>query len=618
MSVNTHDHENALLHVARTLAEKSSLTLHFQANSPLPNPLSDKEALHVPPLQACDDEDISELRGSLDLWAAAKQWHNKTTHKKSAINHPALGDALTLLELSRLEWLISEDLAGAGHNISDYQASLMPQLNLEDGELPTDLNNAQLGLLLTALLKEKCTDRLAHESFIPYLLHYRAILSDTLTRYGSQLYATRRNQDAYAALAQEMLLSAGIALEEHKASLSSQAERGTQTSEIEADQDAASDDADGDSTDSDSASDESDGSSDDSQPSPLSGSGLYGGDMADISSLLPGLEGDGHSIEVHGDWENGEAAAPPPDYHSFSTGFDEEIHAHALATTEELQRLRGTLDTKLEDIRDSLAKISAKLQRVLMAQQQRSWQFDTEEGLINSARLARLVASPNHHAIFKQEKEADFKDTVVTLLFDNSGSMRGRPITIAALTADILAKTLERASVKTEVLGFTTVDWKGGESFKAWDKEGRTSHPGRLNDLRHIIYKAADTPYIRARHHFGLMLKDGLLKENIDGEALLWAKGRLKARSESRKILMIISDGAPVDDCTLTYNASNYLDQHLRDTIKDLEHDKTIELIAIGIGHDVSRYYKNSVTIRDVTHLGETISGELVGLLGKH
>jgi len=576
------------------------------------------DALNVPPLQTCDKEDITSLRGSLDLWAAAKQWHTIQTHKTAAIANPQLADALTLLELSRLEWLMSEGLTGAGHNISDYQASLLPQLNMEDGELPTDLNNAQLGLLLTAMLKESCTDRLAHESFIPYLLHYRDIFSDALTRYGADLYAVRNNQAAYAAKAQEMLLSAGIALEEHKASLSSESEHGTQTKEVDADQDAASDEADGDASDSDAASDDSKDTPSDELSSSLQSAGAYGENLADLSSLLSGLEGDGNSMEIHGDWDLAamqQQAAPS--YHSFTTAFDEEVHAHALSPYDELQRLRTSLDNKLEDVRDSLAKISAKLQRALMAQQQRSWQFDMDEGIVNSARLARLVASPNHHTIFKQEKEADFKDTVVTLLFDNSGSMRGRPITIAALTADILAKTLERASVKTEVLGFTTVEWKGGESFKQWDKDGRPQHPGRLNDLRHIIYKAADTPYIRARHHFGLMLKDGLLKENIDGEALLWARERLKARSESRKILIIISDGAPVDDATLTYNASNYLDQHLREVIALCEDDKDTELLAIGIGHDVSRYYEHSVTIRDVTHLGETISGELVELLAK-
>ncbi|MBY0356139.1 MAG: hypothetical protein K2Q12_10500, partial [Rickettsiales bacterium] len=304
-------------------------------------------------------------------------------------------------------------------------------------------------------------------------------------------------------------------------------------------------------------------------------------------------------------------------YRIYTERFDEAVPAHQLASAEELARLRGQLDQKLSQVRGTFARLSAQLQRLLLARQQRSWEFDLEDGVINTARLARVVASPAYRQIYKQEKEAPFKDTVITLLLDNSGSMRGRPITIAALSADILARTLERAGVKVEILGFTTRDWKGGLSYKDWVKQGRPAKPGRLNDLRHIIYKSADQPLVRARRNLGLMLKDGLLKENIDGEALLWAYQRLLLRPEARRILMVISDGAPVDDATLSANFPGYLDRHLREIIAHVEQDKNVELLAIGIGHDVGRYYARSVTLSDISRLGETMAKELVKLFEK-
>ncbi len=304
-------------------------------------------------------------------------------------------------------------------------------------------------------------------------------------------------------------------------------------------------------------------------------------------------------------------------YKIYTERYDEAIPAHRLASPEELARLRAQLDQKLAQVRGTFARLSAQLQRLLLARQQRSWEFDLEEGLINTARLARVVSNPAYRQIYKQEKEAPFKDTVITLLMDNSGSMRGRPITIAALSADILARSLERAGVKVEILGFTTRDWKGGHSYKAWVKDGRPPKPGRLNDLRHIIYKSADQPLVRARRNLGLMLKEGLLKENIDGEALLWAYSRLLARPEARRILMVISDGAPVDDATLSANYPGYLDRHLRDVIAHIQSEENVELLAIGIGHDVGRYYARSVTLSDITRLGETMARELVKLFEK-
>ncbi len=301
-------------------------------------------------------------------------------------------------------------------------------------------------------------------------------------------------------------------------------------------------------------------------------------------------------------------------YNAFTTQFDEVKSATDLCPSEELSRLRLQLDNQVRHYQGLVSKLANRLQRKLLAQQMRSWDFDREEGMLDVARLARVVASPGVPLSYKIEKDTQFRDTVVTLLIDNSGSMRGRPITIAAITADILARTLERCAVKVEVLGFTTSTWKGGKSREQWLKSGKPPHPGRLNDLRHIIYKSADAPLRRCRRNLGLMLREGLLKENIDGEALLWAHSRLLARREDRRILIVISDGAPVDDSTLSSNPSVYLEQHLREVITKIEATSPVQLLAIGIGHDVTRYYKRAVTITDVEQLGGTVMNELAEL----
>ena len=301
-------------------------------------------------------------------------------------------------------------------------------------------------------------------------------------------------------------------------------------------------------------------------------------------------------------------------YRAFTTEFDQVVMAEELCEPEELTRLRAQLDSQLTHLQGVISKLANRLQRKLMAQQTRSWAFDLEEGILDTGRLARIVANPTHSLSFKVENETEFRDTVVSLLIDNSGSMRGRPITVAAMSAEILARTLERCGVKVEVLGFTTRAWKGGQSREAWQARGKPVQPGRLNDLRHIVYKAADAPWRRTRRNMGLMLREGILKENIDGEALLWAHDRLLARSEQRRILMVISDGAPVDDSTLSVNPGNFLEKHLRDVIEYLETKSPVELIAIGIGHDVTRYYRRAVTIMDAEDLGGTMMKELAAL----
>jgi cobaltochelatase CobT len=305
-------------------------------------------------------------------------------------------------------------------------------------------------------------------------------------------------------------------------------------------------------------------------------------------------------------------------YKVFTNQFDEEILAEDLCDTDELTRLRNYLDKQLSNLQGVVARLANRLQRRLMAQQNRAWDFDLEEGVLDAARLSRVITDPMHPLTFKVEQETRFRDTVVTLLLDNSGSMRGRPITVAATCADILARTLERCGVKVEILGFTTRAWKGGQSREKWLGAGKPANPGRLNDLRHIVYKSADMPWRRARRNLGLMMREGLLKENIDGEALIWAHNRLLACDEQRRILMVISDGAPVDDSTLSVNSGNYLEKHLRQVIADIEGRSPIELIAIGIGHDVTRYYKRAVTIVDAEELGGAMTEKLAELFEEH
>jgi len=344
-------------------------------------------------------------------------------------------------------------------------------------------------------------------------------------------------------------------------------------------------------------------------------------DASQLASSENYDEGDMGEEETPGDATRpnarGQNEPKGPEYHAFAPKFDEVISADELCDAEELTRLRGYLDKQLAHLQHVVARLANRLQRRLMAQQNRAWEFDLEEGMLDPARLSRVVTDPFHPLSFMHEKEATFRDTVVTLLLDNSGSMRGRPITVAATCADILARTLERCGVKVEILGFTTRAWKGGQSREAWLAAGKPANPGRLNDLRHIIYKSADAPWRRARKNLGLMMREGLLKENIDGEALDWAHKRLLARPEQRKILMMISDGAPVDDSTLSVNSGNYLERHLRWIIEEIETRSPVELIAIGIGHDVTRYYRRAVTIVDAEELGGAITEKLAELFSE-
>ncbi|GEO80324.1 cobaltochelatase CobT-related protein [Pararhodospirillum oryzae] len=350
------------------------------------------------------------------------------------------------------------------------------------------------------------------------------------------------------------------------------------------------------------------------------GEGAEGDDQAQCAEdgMMPGA--DGEDPAGAGDPSRRRNEPPPeiaPRYKAFTRAFDQVVEALDLCDPDELNRLRAQLDRQLVPLQGVVSRIANRLQRRLMAQQTRAWEFDLEDGILDVGRLARVVANPSHALSYKREKETEFRDTVVTLLIDNSGSMRGRPIAVAALSADILARTLERCGVKVEILGFTTTAWKGGRSREMWKENGQPANPGRLNDLRHIIYKPADQPWRRARRALGLMLKEGILKENIDGEALMWAHSRLALRPEARRVLMVISDGAPVDDSTLSANTGHYLESHLREVIAQIETTSSVQLVAIGIGHDVTRYYRRAVTLNDPEDLGGTMMRELLALFSE-
>ena len=414
------------------------------------------------------------------------------------------------------------------------------------------------------------------------------------------------DQEGFAQLAQVMLEHLELTEGDANPDESDSDDQDDSSDEQDEDEGESDQDASGDASDSDARAEQQEGEGEESQgdieETDMDDGDATEGDMGD--------EGMQPVSPKRRNWDG----LPPSEYKFWTNDHDEIIEAAELADPDELERLRKYLDTQIESLQGTVTKLANRLQRRLMAQQNRSWDFDQEEGILDAARLSRIVTAPGQSLSYKVERDTDFRDTVVTLLIDNSGSMRGRPISIAAISAEIMARTLERCGVKTEILGFTTRAWKGGQSRESWLEAGRPPTPGRLNDLRHIIYKKADEPWRRAKRNLGLMMREGLLKENIDGEALLWAHNRIINRPEERRIMMVISDGAPVDDSTLSVNNGAYLEQHLRETIDWIEKRSPVQLIAIGIGHDVTRYYKRAVTIMDAEQLGGTMMEQLAGL----
>jgi len=549
--------------------------------------------------------EVSRVRGQADSAALKMRYHDAAIHGRYAPRSELGRSIFDALEQARCEALGVRHMAGVAENLS----AALDERCREDGfNAAAERSDVPLAQVLGLLARECMTGASPPIAATPGVDLWRAQLESAVGAQLGRLKGTATDQREYAALMREMLAILGI-------------EDDSEQPDEEANE-ADSDPEDGDS----SALNEGEaGDSDQGRPEQIEGLELR--DSADQQSE----DGEpSESFETNFPDPGtelpdvpGEAAYPPdfgrnfpnPDiYHPFATEFDEVVAAETLCDAAELNRLRQNLDQHLNSLQGIIGKLANRLQRRLLAQQTRSWEFDLEEGQLDCARLARVVANPYHSLSFKQEKETRFRDTVVSLLIDNSGSMRGRPIMVAAMSADILARTLERCGVKVEILGFTTRAWKGGQSRERWLAEGKRPNAGRLNDLRHIIYKSADTPWRRSRKNLGIMLREGILKENIDGEALLWAHQRLIARPEQRRILMVISDGAPVDDSTLSVNPSNYLEHHLRQAIEYIEVVSPVELLAIGIGHDVTRYYRRAVTLVDAEQLGGAVMEQLAGL----
>jgi len=542
-----------------------------------------------------------EARGAADSLALRLRHHNAALHSRHRPAEAVAGACYDGLEQVRYEALGARAMAGVRGNLD---AALAKNIVSDPIARATTREEVPMQTALALLLREHLTGAPVPDAAAAGVDMLRGWVAQRGAADFARLATDIADQRAFQAGALAMLAH----LE-----LTQDAPRDLPPDD--------SDDANGEAE----PQDEQDGESADSTPQPVemaadSAEGEDDGD-SDAQSDMPDDE---READASDQGEEGMLPVRPNrpwadtpagfDYKVFTEKFDEVTTASELADEEELTRLRAYLDAQLKGLQGVVTKLANRLARRLMAQQNRSWHFDQEEGLLDAARLARVVVQPGHALSYKVERDVEFKDTVVTLLIDNSGSMRGRPISIAAISADVLARTLERCGVKTEILGFTTRAWKGGQSREAWLSGGKPAAPGRLNDLRHIVYKQADEPYRRARRNLGLMMREGLLKENIDGEALLWAHARLLARPEDRRILMVISDGAPVDDSTLSVNTAGYLEAHLRRVIEWIEKQSPVQLVAIGIGHDVTRYYRRAVTIMDAEQLGGTMIEQLAGL----
>ena len=601
--------KRALASCTRALARQPELEIAFSADKPslIASPEGAKARLPEPPRKP-NPREAAIVRGLANSFALRLACHSDALHRRLAPQSPPARALFDAVEQARVEAIGSRRMQGVASNITAmlddrYHRSPFAEARTRE-EAPMEDAVAMLAReRMTGLAPPRGAARLV-ELWRPFIEEKAGADLDRLTD-------ALLDQRAYAKLVRKVLSSLGLANE-----FDADAEESDDETEDKKPPDEA---------------DEAEGEGDDqsSQDSMQREAADETSDDAD-ESAMDTVEAPSSELEDEGEAGEAEEAAesrPPqpqstekrgPDYKAFTTRFDEVVEADELCDPDELQRLRDYLDKQLQNLHSVVARLANRLQRRLMAQQSRSWAFDLEEGVLDTARLPRIIIDSQQPLSFKQEKDMAFRDTSVTLLIDNSGSMRGRPITVAATCADILARTLERCGVKVEILGFTTRAWKGGQSREAWLQAGKPANPGRLNDLRHLIYKSADAPWRRARKNLGLMMREGLLKENIDGEALDWAHQRLLGRSEQRKILMMISDGAPVDDSTLSVNPGNYLERHLRYVIEEIETRSPVELIAIGIGHDVTRYYKRAVTIVDAEELGGAMTEKLAELFDEN
>lgn len=590
--------KQVLTGTARALAHEPEVELAFTADAPSQAGKNFKVPM---PGRLLPPDQVAEARGFADSFALKLKHHNPARHAALRPSEVIAGAAFDAVENARVEALGSRNMAGIAANLGYALELKMRTDPIARAQAPDEV---PISTALSLIVRERLTGAPVPAGAAAGVDMLRGWIEENAGSDLDALALALDDQSAFAALTQSMLEHLNLTEGDVDPS---DADDGGDDAEDAQDQDGDSeDDGEGEAGQAEARAEPQQGEGDETEAD-------YDGEDMDDQDGADGEMGDDGMQPVtpqRRNWDH----LPQSDYKIWSTKFDETITATELADEEELNRLRAYLDQQLSNLQSVVTKLANRLQRRLMAQQNRSWDFDQEEGMLDAARLARVVVSPGSSLSYKIERETDFRDTVVTLLIDNSGSMRGRPISIAAISADILARTLERCGVKTEILGFTTRAWKGGQAREDWLAAGRQPMPGRLNDLRHIIYKKADEPWRHAKRNLGLMMREGLLKENIDGEALLWAHNRLIARAEDRRILMVISDGAPVDDSTLSVNHGGYLEQHLRKVIEMIETRSPVQLVAIGIGHDVTRYYKRAVTIMDVEQLGGTMIEQLAGL----
>ena len=591
--------KKALAEATKTMANDRELSVAYSVDPPGMT----REGLRLPQVsRRMTRDEVLLARGTADAFALNLRYHDDAMAARYAPTGPLAREIYDAMEVARCEAVGARLMPGTATNID---ARIAHEAERKGYGQITQASDAPLAVAAGYLVRHLATGRELPRGAANVMDLWRGFIEEQAGSTLETLDAALADQAAFARLTRKVIADLGYGDQLGDDPDQDQPDDGDDAEEDADQPDSAGDEQQSD--DSDAAPEQSQDQEQDASQAKVSMDENADGEQGDEAELPEGeAPHEPPAPAPHSDAD--------PNYIVYATEFDEEIKAEELAEPAELERLRAYLDQQLEPLKGAVSRLANKLQRRLQAKQNRAWEFDLEEGTLDAARLARVVANPTTPLSFKREKDTEFRDTCLTLLLDNSGSMRGRPISIAAICADVLARTMERCQVKVEILGFTTRAWKGGQSREKWLANGRPQQPGRLNDLRHIIYKAADAPWRRARNALGLMMKEGLLKENIDGEALEWAHRRLAGRREARKILMVISDGAPVDDSTLSVNSANYLEKHLRDVITMVERRKQVELIAIGIGHDVTRYYGRAVTITDVEQLAGAMTEQLAGL----
>ena len=593
--------KRALAHAARSLAEAPDLEIVYSGEAPS---LVGRRATLPHPPRDLNGREAARIRGIADRFALRLAHHDEAGHARARPVDTAAGAVFEALEQARLEAIGATALGGVRGNLAAVLESEVERQGLARME---DRAKAPLPEVLAMIARERMTGEPPPAGARGVVAMLRAEIEDKAGHELDQLAQAIDDQSAFARLAKAIITDLGMG---DDASTDRSDQNGEDEPQADGEPDQGADGEEPQASEQDAAEPEESEKSDSESRSPEDAAESDAGEEADAADDAPEMD----DAPQRSRPEPTPAGPAEPSYKVFSSIADEIVSADELCDPEELSRLRGYLDQQLSAFSSLVGRLANRLQRRLMAKQNRAWSFDLEEGVLDASRLTRIIIDPTAPLSFKQEQDIDFRDTVVSMLIDNSGSMRGRPIMVAALCADILARTLERCSVKTEILGFTTRAWKGGQAREQWIKAGKPAQPGRLNDLRHIVYKAADAPWRRARKNLGLMMREGLLKENIDGEALIWAHQRLLGRPEARKILMVISDGAPVDDSTLSVNSGHYLERHLREVISAIETASPVELIAVGIGHDVTRYYRRAVTLVDVEQLGGAMTEKLAEL----